>query len=92
MNFARGIIKHRGDLRYADTLGRADLTAWRASAEEAVPFPVTIHRRFARCRCYRRDTHLEGASFEHAAEEPATANGFREPRMQDTRASTMTFM
>jgi hypothetical protein len=26
--------------------------------------------------------HLEGASFEQAAEEPATANGFREPRMQ----------
>ena len=25
---------------------------------------------------------LEGASFEQAAEEPATTNGFREPRMQ----------
>ena len=31
---------------------------------------------------YVRDTHLEGASFEQAAEEPAIANGFREPRMQ----------
>jgi len=77
-------------------------------AEEAVPFPVAVHRRFALCRYYRRpsipgrrdglvwrlnsrrrlwhsyvrDTHLEGASFEQAAEEPAIANGFREPRMQ----------
>jgi cytoskeletal protein CcmA (bactofilin family) len=39
-------------------------------------------RRFALCRYYRPDTHLEGASFEQAAEEPAAANGFREPRMQ----------
>jgi len=63
-----------------------------ASAEEAGPLPVAIHRRFALCRHYRRNTHLEGASFEQATEEPATANGFREPQMQDTPASTMTFM
>jgi hypothetical protein len=31
---------------------------------------------------YVRDTHLEGTSFEQAAEEPAIAYGFREPRMQ----------
>jgi hypothetical protein len=71
-------------------LGHADLTAW--GGEEAGPFPVAIHRRFALCRHYRRNTHLEGASFEQATEEPATANGFREPQMQDTPASTMTFM
>jgi hypothetical protein len=53
-----------------------------ASAEEAVPFPVDIHRRFALCRYYRRDTLLKALPLKQAAEEPATANGFREPRMQ----------
>ena len=38
----------------------------RSPAEEAVPFPVAVHRRFALCRYCRRDTHLEGASFERA--------------------------
>ena len=53
-----------------------------ASAEEAVPFPVDIHRPIRSLSVLSTGYALEGASFEQAAEEPATANGFREPRMQ----------
>ena len=35
---------------------------------------------------------LRALSLNELREEPATANGFCEPRMQDTPASTMTFM
>jgi hypothetical protein len=63
-------------------LGHADPPLGRGERGRGRAFPVAIHRRFALCRYYRQDTHLEGASFEHAAEELATANGFREPRMQ----------
>ena len=41
---------------------------------------------------YVRDAHLESASFEQAAKEPATANGFRERECRiPRRISTLTF-
>jgi len=53
-----------------------------ASAEEAVPFPVGHPSTIRSLSVLSTGYALEGASFEQAAEEPATANGFREPRMQ----------
>jgi hypothetical protein len=59
--------------------------------DNQVPLVVAMSW-FGRCGYGMRDTHLEGGSFEQAAKEPATANGFREPRMQSIRRiSTMTF-
>jgi hypothetical protein len=50
--------------------GRRDGLVWRLNSRRRLWYS------------YVRDTLLEGASFEQAAEEPAIANGFREPRMQ----------
>src|SRR5262245_58549529 len=78
MNFARGIIKHRDDLRYADPGAEARYPPLGKGRAQKRPCRSTIHF----VGNSRRDTHLEGASLEQAAEEPATPNGFREPRMQ----------
>jgi hypothetical protein len=94
MNFARGIIKHRmtcGMMMRA--LGHADPTAWRGR----------VRKRPCRSRSPSIDDSLfvgtvdgirilRALPLNELREEPATANGFREPRMQDTPASTMTFM
>src|SRR5262249_43113167 len=79
MNFARGIIKHRDDLRYADAgAGHADLTAWRGRARKRPCHSrsPSINDSLFVGTIDGIGTHLEGASFEQAAEEPATANFF----------------
>jgi hypothetical protein len=63
-----------------------------ASAEEAVPFPVAIHRRFLFVGTIDGIRILRALPLNKLRQKPATANGFREPRMQDTPESTMTFM
>jgi hypothetical protein len=87
MNFARGIDKTSDDLRYDDAGAgtHADPTAWRGRARKR--------------RCRSRSPSIDDSLFvgtvdgirilralplNELREEPATANGFREPRMQDT--------
>ena len=62
-------------------LGHANPRLKGASAEEAVPFrsPSSTIRSLS---VLSTGYALEGASFEQAAEEPTTANGFREPRIK----------
>ena len=95
MNFARGIMKHRDGLRYADPGGRWGTLTPRlegASAEEAVPFPVDIHRRFALCRYYRRDTLLRALPLNKLRKSPPPQTVFANRECKGYPASTMTFM
>jgi hypothetical protein len=63
-----------------------------ASAEEAVPFPVASIDDSLFVGTVDGIRILRTLPLNDLREEPATSNGFREPQMQDTPASTMTFM
>jgi hypothetical protein len=80
VNFAPGIIKDRGDLRYVDAgAGYADpvVEGGERGRGRAVSRSRSINDRSL--SVLSTDTHFEGASFEQTAEKPATANAFREP-------------